>query len=305
MLALLIENTLIYATVLTLVALGGMFSERSGVINIGLEGIMVMGALGGAIGLSVLHGVVPAWLLVILVVLISMLTGLIFSLLLAFATITFKADQTITGTALNILSVSLAVILARVYNGTPSAEIEYNKMDFLFKIGSININIMTILCIIAVVASFVALYKHKFGMRLMSCGEHPQAADTVGVNVNKMRYIGVMISGALGGLGGIAYIFPGISTWNFQNGVSGFGFLALAVMIFGQWKPIRIVLAALLFGFFRALSINYGSIEFLKDMPGIIFSILPYVVSLIVLALTAKTSRAPKAAGIPYDKGLR
>lgn len=307
MFTLLIQYMLLYATVLILVALGGMFSERSGVINIGLEGIMVIGALAGAISLSALYGKVPAALLVILVLIIAMAAGMIYSMLLAVASITFKADQTITGTALNIMSTAFAVIVARSYNKTPSAEIQYNKSDFVFSIGNMQINVMTIVCIIAIAVSFVVLYKTRFGMHLMACGEHPQAADSVGINVYKMRYIGVGISGLLGGVGGIAYIFPAISVWDFSNGVAGFGFLALAVMIFGQWKPLRIALVALLFAFFRTLSDIYFNIEFLQalQIPGVVYKIAPYIISLVVLAITAKTSRAPKAEGIPYDKGLR
>lgn len=307
MFTLLIQYMLLYATVLILVALGGMFSERSGVINIGLEGIMVIGALAGALSLNALYGKMPAALLVILVLIIAMAAGMLYSMLLAVASITFKADQTITGTALNIMSTAFAVIVARFYNKTPSAEIQYNKSDFVFNIGDMQINVMTIICVIAIAAAFVILYKTRFGMRLMACGEHPQAADSVGINVYKMRYIGVGISGILGGIGGVAYIFPAISVWDFSNGVAGFGFLALAVMIFGQWKPLRIALVALLFAFLRTLSDIYFNIEFLQQLqiPGVIYKIAPYVISLVVLAITAKASRAPKAEGIPYDKGLR
>ncbi len=157
------------------------------------------------------------------------------------------------------------------------------------------------------IVSYVTLYKTKFGLRLMACGEHPQAAASVGVNVYKMRYAGVLISGALGGLGGIIYVTSGVSEWKFEYGVAGFGFLALAVMIFGQWKPTRIALAGLLFGMFRALSNVYSGIDFLAalNIPSAIYNMMPYIISLIVLALTSKKSRAPKAEGIPYDKGSR
>ena len=141
----------------------------------------------------------------------------------------------------------------------------------------------------------------------MACGEHPQAADSVGINVYKMRYAGVLISGALGGLGGIIYVTCGVSEWKFEYGVAGFGFLALAVMIFGQWKPTRIALAGLLFGLFRALSNVYSGIDILAalNLPSAIYNMMPYIISLLVLALTSKKSRAPKAEGIPYDKGSR
>ena len=164
-----------------------------------------------------------------------------------------------------------------------------------------------VIAIIALVFAYVTLYKTKFGLRMMACGEHPQAADSVGINVYKMRWAGVLISGALGGLGGICYILAGVSEWKFENGVAGFGFLALAVMIFGQWKPTRIALAALLFGLFRALSNVYFGFDFLVNLhlPGSVYNMLPYIISLIVLAFTSKNSRAPKAEGIPYEKGQR
>ena len=164
-----------------------------------------------------------------------------------------------------------------------------------------------VIAVVILVLAWVTLYKTKFGLRLMACGEHPQAAASVGISVFKMRWSGVLISGMLGGLGGICYILAGVSQWQFEYGVAGFGFLALAVMIFGQWKPWRIGMAALLFGFFRALSNVYSGFDFLTalNIPGTVYNMLPYIVSLIVLALTSKKSRAPKAEGIPYDKGMR
>jgi simple sugar transport system permease protein len=164
-----------------------------------------------------------------------------------------------------------------------------------------------LMAVVLLVVSYILLYKTRFGLRLMTCGENPQAADSVGINVYKMRWAGVLISGFLGGLGGIVYITAGVSEWKFEMGVAGFGFLALAVMIFGQWKPTNIALAALLFGLFRALSNVYTGIPFLAAMniPSTVYNMLPYIISLIVLAFTSKNSRAPKAEGIPYDKGMR
>ena len=157
------------------------------------------------------------------------------------------------------------------------------------------------------VVSHIVLYKTRFGLRLMACGEHPQAADSVGINVCRMRYAGVLISGMLGGLGGIVYITAGVSEWKFENGVAGFGFLALAVMIFGQWKPKLIGIAALLFGLFRALSNVYSGFDALTalHLPSTVYNMLPYIISLVILALFSRNSRAPKAEGIPYDKGQR
>lgn len=311
---LLLQYTLIFASVLLLVALGGCFSEHSGVINIGLEGIMVMGALGGALMMKYLPAATPAVVMVLLVLLASALIGMLFSLLLAFGAINFNADQTLVGTALNLLGTAAAVVIVRSINiaenpDNVSTTVSYiqQKKAFLVRIGGFEFNWFMLVAVIALIAAYVILYKTKFGLRLQACGEHPQAADSVGISVYKMRYAGVLISGILGGIGGVVYITAGVSEWKFENGVAGFGFLALAVMIFGQWKPIRIALAALLFGLFRALSNVYTGFDFLValHLPSTVYNMLPYIISLVVLAFTSQKSRAPKAEGIPYDKGQR
>ncbi|MCC8048590.1 MAG: ABC transporter permease [Oscillospiraceae bacterium] len=311
---LLIQYTLIFASVLILVALGGCFSEHSGVINIGLEGIMVLGALGGALAMKFLPSDTNAFVSVICIVLASVLAGMIYSLLLAVAAINFNADQTLVGTAMNLLGTAGATVFVKAMNtaadsSNVSSEIEYvtAKQNLIVNIGSFEFNWFMLITLVLLVASWIVLYRTRFGLRLMACGEHPQAADSVGINVYKMRYAGVLISGALGGLGGIVYITAGVSLWKFENGVAGFGFLALAVMIFGGWKPMRIALAALLFGLFRALSNVYSGFDILValNIPSTVYNMLPYIISLIVLAFTSKTSRAPKAEGIPYDKGVR
>lgn len=311
--SLLLQYMLIYASVLILVALGGCFSEHSGVINLGLEGIMVMGALGGALAMKFLTGA-PAIVIILATVLAAALFGLVYSLLLAVACINFNADQTIVGTALNMLSTAAATVIVKAMNTAAnpddvSSVIQYidAKKSFIVRMGTFEFNWFMLITLILLVVSYILLYKTRFGLRLMACGEHPQAADSVGINVYKMRYAGVMISGVLGGLGGIVYITAGVSEWKFENGVVGFGFLALAVMIFGQWKPMKIALAALLFGLFRALSNVYSGIDALAmlNIPSTVYNMLPYIISLIVLALTSQKSRAPKAEGIPYDKGAR
>ena len=311
---LLIQYTLIFASVLLLVALGGCFSEHSGVINIGLEGIMVMGALGGALVMKYMPAGTPAAVMIFATLIGAVLVGVFFSCLLAVACINFKADQTIVGTAMNLLGVAAATVIVKAINTAEnpdnvSATIQYisQKKAFLLNIGSFEFNWFMVIAVLALIFAYVTLYKTKFGLRLMACGEHPQAADSVGINVYKMRWAGVLISGVLGGLGGICYILAGVSEWKFENGVAGFGFLALAVMIFGQWKPTRIALAALLFGMFRALSNVYTGFRFLTalNIPSTVYNMLPYIISLVVLAFTSKKSRAPKAEGIPYDKGSR
>ena len=310
---LLIQYTLIFSSVLILVALGGCISEHSGVINLGLEGIMVIGALGGALMMRFCQ-TESAFVMVLLVILAAAFFGLVYSALLGVACINFKADQTLVGTALNLLGTAAATVFVKALNTSMnpddhSSEIEYvraRKM-FITNINGFEFNWFMLIAVIAVIVVAVMLYRTRFGLRLMACGEHPQAADSVGINVYKMRWAGVLISGMLGGLGGICYILAGVSIWKFENGVAGFGFLALAVMIFGQWKPGRIALAALLFGLFRALSNTYVGFPSLAalNLPGNVYNMMPYIVSLIVLALTSKNSRAPKAEGIPYDKGSR
>ena len=311
---LLIQYTLIFASVLMLVALGGCFSEHSGVINIGLEGIMVIGALGGALMMRYLPEGTSAIMMIILVCLAAVLSGALYSLLLAVAAINFNADQTIIGTAMNMLGTAAATVIVKALNvaenpDNVSATIEYvnQKKAFYFNIGSLELSWFMIIAVFLLIMSHIVLYRTRFGLRLCACGEHPQAADSVGINVYKMRYAGVIISGILGGLGGIVYITSGVSEWKFENGVAGFGFLALAVMIFGQWKPMNIALAALLFGLMRALSNVYVAFDFLAKLPipGSVYNMLPYIISLLVLIFTSKKSRAPKAEGIPYDKGSR
>ena len=310
---LLLQYTLIFASVLMLVALGGCFSEHSGVINLGLEGIMVIGSLGGALMMKQL-GSANAFVTVIAVLLVAALFGMIYSMLLAVASIHFNADQTLVGTAMNILATAAATVIVKSINmandpNNVSSVIQYiqAKKAFIVRLGKFEFNWFMLIAVLLLILSIVLLYHTKFGLRLMACGEHPQAADSVGINVYKMRWAGVLISGILGGIGGIVYITAAVSEWKFETGVAGFGFLALAVMIFGQWKPVNIALAALLFGFFRALSNVYSGIPWLASLklPSTVYNMLPYIISLIVLAFTSKNSRAPKAEGIPYDKGMR
>lgn len=310
---LLTEYTLIFASVLMLVALGGCYSEHSGVINIGLEGIMVMGALGGAL-VMVLFPNLAGPLMILCVMIGSMLFGVLYSTLLGFSAIHLKADQTIIGTAMNMLGVALATIIVKSMNmaqnaSNPTSTLQYiqQKKAFIVKLGSFQFNWFMLIALIILVIAYIVMYKTRFGLRLQACGEYPQAAASVGIDVYKMRWSGVLISGLLGGLGGIVYIMAGVSEWKFENGVAGFGFLAMAVMIFGQYRPLRIGISALIFGFFRALGNVYTGFGFLValNIPSTFYNMLPYIVCLLVLTFTSKNSRAPKADGIPYEKGQR
>lgn len=307
---LLIKYALLYGVVLLLVAMGGMWSEHSGIINIALEGIMTIGAVAGALALCLLPATMPGFLVVLISILVACAAGVVYSALLAFASINLKADQTIGGTALNLMGTALALVFVKNYNlthsGNQSPKLAYNNSPFIFNIGPITVNVFVFLGIALLIVSFVLMYKTKFGLRLRACGEHPQAAASVGINVYKMRWAGVLISGFLGGLGGFAYVVPSVSIWNFEQGVAGMGFLSLAVMIFGAWHPIKIFGCALFFALFKALadiadSTFLGQLNLAKE----IYRMMPFIASLIVLAFTSKKSKAPKAEGIPYDKGMR
>ena len=201
---LLIKYTLLYGIVLMLVALGGMFSEHSGIINIALEGIMVIGGVAGVLTLTMLPASLSPFLVVLISILVAALAGVIYSLLLAFASINLKADQTIGGTALNLLATAIAVVISKYFSESGSAKLNYSNKPFLFSIGGLELSVFVPLGLILLVVSYIVLYKTRFGLRLRACGEHPQAADSVGSNVYKMRYAGVILSGALGAVGGLA-----------------------------------------------------------------------------------------------------
>ena len=314
----LIQQTLIYAVPLMIVALAGVFAERSGIINLALEGIMIFGAFAGVLFVNVTQkaGIFSEakaagdWValqgFMLLAMLVAAILGAVFSLLLSFASVNLKADQTIGGTALNLLATAIAVVISKYFSESGSAKLNYSNKPFLFSIGGLELSVFVPLGIILLIISYVVLYKTRFGLRLRACGEHPQAADSVGINVYKMRYAGVLLSGALGAIGGMAYIVPPVQTWNFEVGVAGAGFLALAVMIFGQWKPFHIFGAAMFFAVFKSLA-NIADSTFLAQLhwSSNIYNMMPFVASMVILAFTSKNSMAPKAEGIPYDKGSR
>ncbi|MBQ6398035.1 MAG: ABC transporter permease [Oscillospiraceae bacterium] len=340
----LIQQTLIYAVPLMIVALAGVFSERSGIINLALEGIMIFGAFMGVLfvnlaqtaGWFIEAKAAGNWLALqgfeILAMLVAAAMGALFSLLLSFASINLRADQTIGGTALNLMAPALVLFFIRMIANQNTLQMAtgdsaswfmikkstlgFEKNADLGFLGNTLLNkvyLATYLCILIFVVLSIILYKTRFGLRLRSCGENPQAADSLGINVYKMRYAGVSISGALAGMGGFVY---SLTTANCtSNGdVAGFGFLALAVMIFGNWKPLNIAAASLLFGLFKCIAAAYSSLDingdgvYMLSQIGIsshLYRMLPYIITLLVLAFTSKGSRAPKAEGIPYDKGSR
>lgn len=310
-----IQQMMYFSIPLLIVALGGLFSERSGVVNIALEGTMVIGAFCGTFFINKMQGVLPGQPVLILAMIVSILAGMVVSLVHAYAAINMKADQTISGTAINIFAPAFVIFVARAVQGVQQVQfINQFRVDSVPVLGKIpvigpmffqNAYITTYIGVAILVVSWLVLYKTRFGLRLRACGEHPQAADSVGISVYKMRYAGVLISGALAGLGGLVFIIP-IST-NFNATVSGYGFLALAVLIFGQWKPWKIAGAAVFFGLMKTISAVYSGIPILVGLgiPSNIYKMIPYVATLILLAFTGKNSQAPKAEGIPYDKGSR
>lgn len=311
----LVQQTMFFSIPLLVVALGGMFSERSGVINIALEGIMIMGAFCGILFISFVQPFIPGQPVLLLAVLVSAFAGMLVSLLHAYASINLKADQIISGTAINMLAPAVAIYVARMIRTVQQIPfVNQFRIEKVPLLGDIpffgpmffrNTYITTFLGFLILVVSAVILYKTRFGLRLRSCGEHPQAADSAGVNVYAMRYAGVMISGALAGLGGLVFVVP--TSIEFNSDVSGYGFLALAVLIFGQWKPPRILAAAFFFGLMKAISSSSSGISFLATIPipAYAYKMIPYVATLIILAFSSKTSQAPRAEGIPYDKGRR
>ena len=339
-----IQQTLLYAVPLMIVALAGVFAERSGIINLALEGIMIFGAFVGVLFVrsmqefEVFTAAVKAgdWLtlqgLEILTMLVAAAMGAVFSLLLSFASINLKANQTIGGTALNLMAPALVLFLVRVLanqntlqmaTGDAASWFMIKKSTFGIKknvdIGFLGetflhkVYLATYICIIIFAVLSIVLYTTRFGLRMRACGENPQAAASLGINVFKMRYAGTTISGALAGMGGFVYALT-TANCTANGDVAGFGFLALAVMIFGNWKPGNIALSSLLFGLFKCIAAAYSTLDingdgvFMLAEIGIsshLYRMLPYLVTLIVLAFTSKKSRAPKAEGIPYDPGTR
>jgi len=311
-----IQQSMVFMIPLMVVALGGLFSEKSGVVNIALEGKMIMGAFTSVFFISTFQDTLSIPLLLFLGLLIALVTGMLVSVLHAFASINLRANQIISGVAINMFAPAFAIYVSRLLTGTQLVPFPNNlfRIESVPLLGNIpvigpllfqNTFITTYLGFAILAISVFVLYKTKFGLRLRACGEHPQAADSVGVSVAKMRYAGVLISGALAGIGGLIWILP-ISNV-FDGGVGGYGFLALAVLIFGGWNPKKILFASFFFGIVQTIARSYSAIPFLLDLgiPARFYNMVPFVATLVVLAFTSKNTMAPKAVGQPYDKGVR
>ena len=309
--ALIVSSTLVYSAPLILTSLGGVYSENSGIVNIGLEGIMTIGAFAAIVfnlTFAPSMGSLTPWV----GALIGGIAGLIFSILHAVATINFHADHIISGTVLNIMAPPLGVFLIKaLYDKGQTENITANFGYFSFPglssipvIGPIffkNTSAPAWITIILAIFMWWLLYKTRFGLRLRSCGENPQAADTMGINVYKMRYIGVLTSGFMGGLGGA--IFAEAIAGNFSiSTIVGQGFMALAAVIFGKWNPIGAMLSSLFFGFAQSLSIIGNQLPVISNVPAVYMQIAPYVLTIIVLVLFLGKSVAPAADGVNYIK---
>ncbi len=308
--------TLIFSTPIIITAVGGMFSERSGIVNIALEGIMMVGGFTAATAIVFLERAgmasdMTTWISLIF----GVLGGMLISLIHAYLCVNLNADQVISGTAINLLAGGITIYLSQIIFHQQRTETfeqgflktTYAGLSDIPVIGDIfftTIYPTVYVAFLIVILSWFLLYKTPFGLRLRATGEHPQAVDSMGINVYKMRYIGVIISGALGGLGGAIMILT-FDTQYTGASIHGVGFISLAALIFGKWKPSGVVLASLFFGFSQILGVFATTIDFLAKVPNEYFSAIPYIMTIIALVIFSGKAVGPKAAGQPYDKGLR
>ena len=301
-----------YTIPLLITALGALYCERSGIVNIGLDGLMIIGSFAGALTVSKLQANgVPGALWIGL--LVAVLIGVLFSLLHAFASINLNADQVISGTAINMMAGALTIYLARNITGSGNIRVSngfipkdipiLSDIPVIGPLFFTKTYVTTWVVLIILALSIFILYKTSFGLRLRACGEHPQAAAAAGISVFKMRYIGVMISGGMSALGGAIMLLT--FSGEFNGSVAGLGFLALAALIFGQWRPLGILGATFFFGFASTIANVSQVIPSLAQIPGVVLKTFPYIVTLIALVLFSKSSQAPKAAGEPFDAGKR
>lgn len=312
----LIHNTIVFSTALIFAAMGGIYSERSGVTNIALEGMMIMGAFTAAVVTSFMQplfpaSVLPAWIGFIAAIVV----GMIFALPHAVASITFKADQVISGVALNFLAAGLSVYLTQIlFNGsaqttTLSSVFSKWQIPLLADIPFLGHAIFeaypsSFIAFVLVAVTWYVLFKTPFGLRLRAVGEHPRAADTMGINVKRMRYVAVMISGGLAAMGGATIALTTTSNFS-HNTVSGQGFIAIAAMIFGKWHPTGAMGAALFFGIAQAANSLLQVLGLTAYVPTEFIYMLPYILTILVLVGVVGRSRAPAAIGKPYDTGSR
>lgn len=320
-----VQSTLIFSTPIIIAALGALFSERSGVVNIAIEGLMMIGAFSAATSLYFFENMVGSSDLVHLMpwlsLLVAILAGILVSILHAYLSINLNSDQIISGTAINIFAIGITIYLSEVFFNQQRTE--------AFRIGFIKSSVPVLsdipiigemffsriyftvyIAFALVIIAWYILYKTSFGLRLRGTGENPHALDSLGINIYKMRYFGVLSSGALAGLAGGIMILTQNTQYTIDS-IHGTGFIAIAALIFGQWRPLGLLLASLFFGFAQILSLYSSSIasmwnlEFLNKLPDDFFLALPYVLTIVALVIFSSKALGPKAVGQPFEKGQR
>ena len=301
---------------LLVVSISGMFSERSGVIHMGLDSVMVWSCMWGVLCLQWLDGVIPGQARLLVALLFAGVMGVLLTLLLAVASINLNADQTIVGMAMNTFAPAFCIFFARVLqDGSEHLSI---RNDFLIEkvpvLGDIPVlgemlftrtYITNFIGIAIFIISAIVINKTRFGLRMCACGENPQAAESLGVNVQKYRYAALIIAGFIGGMGGLMYILP-VAT-HYSQTVGGYGYLAMSVLIFGQWRSMSLLGAAAFFAFCKTIANAYSGIPLLNNLglPAAFYKSLPFIITLVALAVTSKYDHSPKASGQPYDKSMR
>lgn len=310
-----IPSTLMVATPIIICALGGLFSERSGVVNIALEGMMMVGGFAGATVCVLLEptalGAWAPWIAIV----VGMIAGCIYSLLLCVSAINFRADQTIAGTALNLLAGGLTIYLCQIIFGQQRTQTfvrgisKIRQIPLLADIPVVGemfkgIYPSVLIAFVLVLVTWYVVFKTPFGLRLRSCGENPQASASMGISVMRMRYTGVLVSGAFAGLAGAILVLTSGTQYT-ASSVHGIGFISIAALIFGKWNPWGVLGAGIFFGFSQTIGVYASMIPILNLMPSEFFSCIPYVLTVIALVIFAGKSVGPKAAGEIYDAGKR
>lgn len=312
----LLQQMLFFSMPLLVVAVGGLYAERSGIVNIALEGKMIFGAFVGILFLFLFDERITGQSALVVAMLLGTAAGMLLGLMHAYASVTMKANQAISGMAINILAPAIAVFVAKEV--TPSELIPFRQRFFIPEIPLLNeipiigkvfferAYITTYVAIIVFLVSLFVIKKTRFGLRLRASGEHPHALDAAGVKVGRIRYTSVLISGGLAGLGGVVFFIP--TSVEFSANVSGYGFLAIAVLVFSKWEIKRIIVTSVFFGLMQTIASAHSGIPFLASIdiiPSEVYKMLPYIATLIVLSLSRGEANAPAAIGVPYDVSSR
>lgn len=310
------QQILLFTVPLIAAGVAGMYCERSGIINIGLEGNMIIGAFTGCLYLHFVSGTAVGQGTFLMSMLIAGIFGAAYAFLHALASIQFKANQAVCGIALNMAAPAISIFLGRIVTGSQKITFTNNyriekvpvisSIPFIGDIFFQKVYITFYLAILIFVVGTIVINKTKFGMRIRACGENPHAADSVGINVSRIRYISVLICGFITGISGVMFVVP--TSTEFNANVAGYGFLAVSVVILGRWRPKGILLAAVFFGITKTLAAAYSAIPLLEhlQMDAFIYRMVPFIATLLVLGLMSiRTQGQPQALGVAYDKGAR